>query len=120
MVPRALPEVADASAVSRVLAAEQEAERAVRAAEEEAKQLVAQARERGRRIAERADRRILLLRGRFDAATDRAIAELGREHADRARESERSLADPSLVESAVCRVADWLLGEDDEPKEPRS
>ena len=108
----ALQLAADSQAIERVLQAERDAEADVEHASNEAEALVAEARQEARRIAERADQRVRWLRNRLSNATDDAIADLQREHVDRARASERSLADPGLLDAAVRRVATWLLGEE--------
>jgi len=110
----------DDRAIERVLDAERAAERAVAEAAVRAEQLVADARRLVRGIGERADERIKKLRARSASVTDATVARLRREHEERARASERGLADEPRLAAAVERVAAWLLGDDAERGGPRS
>jgi vacuolar-type H+-ATPase subunit H len=107
------PEI-DGAAISRVLRAEQDAERAVARARSDAARRVSDARHEARRISERTDARVARLNARGAEITARQIAELRQTMGDTAAASERALPDV-IIARAVDRVAGWLLGESEEP-----
>ncbi len=103
----------DTRAIETVLDAERAAEQSVAEAEAEAERILGEARDHARRVGERADERIRRIHTRSATLADQAIEELHAAHEDRARDSQRSLSEPGMVDAAAARVAAWLLGEDE-------
>lgn len=105
-----------ASDIEKVLHAERRAEETVVAAQRSAEATRMRARERARRIAELADLRIARLNQRCSAAADRKIAGLREEFDRRAATMRPGTIAADRSRRAASRVADWLLGADEEIK----
>jgi vacuolar-type H+-ATPase subunit H len=103
-------ELQNGESIDAVLSAERDAEAAVERVEEEAQATIERARERARRIRERTDRRIASINAGVSARTDRLIAELRAEDAERRAQMSERAHDPEVIRAAAARVVDWLLG----------